>query len=87
MGTLLDNNKWELNLSKTSLTDAKKTELAKGPNYALTPMHIPNVDYITALKSMCPKLKEDDAMELRADSNSLLRRVKVPKSNLTKQGK
>ena len=36
---------------------------------------------------MCPKLKEDDAMELRADINSLPRRAKVPKSNLTKQEK
>ena len=50
-------------------------------------MHIPNIDYITAIESMCPKLKEDDAMELGADINSLLRRAKVPKSNLTKQEK
>ena len=86
-GTLLDNNKWVINLSKTSLTDCQKAVLAKGPNYAITPMHIPNIDYITAIESMCPKLKEDDAMELRADINSLLRRAKVPKSNLTKQDK
>ena len=36
---------------------------------------------------MCPKLKEDDAMELRSDINSLLRKAKVPKSNSTKQEK
>ena len=36
---------------------------------------------------MCPKLKEDDAMELRADINSLLRKAKVPKSYLTSQEK
>ena len=36
---------------------------------------------------MCPKLKEDDAMELRLDINSLLRKAKVPKSNITKQEK
>ena len=50
-------------------------------------MHIPNVDYITAIESMCPKLKEEDAMELRAYINSLHRRAKVPKANLTKQEK
>ena len=44
-----------------------------------------NVDYITAIESVCPKLKEEDAMELRVDVNSLLRRAKVPKANLTKQ--
>ena len=43
------------------------------------------MDYITAIESVCPKLKEEDAMELRADINSLLRKAKVPKDNLTKQ--
>ena len=36
---------------------------------------------------MCPKLKEDDAMELRLDINSLPRKAKIPISNLTKQEK
>ena len=43
------------------------------------------MDYITAIESVCPKLKEEDAMELRADINLLLRRGKVPKDNLSKQ--
>ena len=81
------NNKWVINLSKTSLTEAQKAVLAKGPNYAITPSHIPNVDYITAIESMCPKLREDDAMELRSDINSILRKAKVAKANLTKQEK
>ena len=46
-------------------------------------MHIPNVNYITAIESVC-QLMEEDAMELREDVNSLLRRAKVPKANLTK---
>ena len=50
-------------------------------------MHILNADYITAIELMCPKLKEEDAMELRADIKSLLRKAKVPKANLTKQEK
>ena len=83
----IDNNKWVINLSKTSLTEAQKAMLTKGPNYAITPSHIPNVDYITAIESMCPKLKEDDAMELRADINSLLGRAKAPQVQLNKTGK
>ena len=75
------------NLSKTRSTEAQEAVLAKGPNYATTPIHILNVDYITAIESVCPKLKEEDAMELRADVNSLLRRAKVLKANLTKQEK
>ena len=36
---------------------------------------------------MCPKLKEEDAVELRVDINSILRKAKVPKSKLTRQEK
>ena len=43
------------------------------------------MDYIRAIESVCPKLKEEDTMELRANVNSLLRRAKVPKANLTRQ--
>ena len=34
---------------------------------------------------MCPKLKEEDAIELRANINSILRKAQVPKPNLTRQ--
>ena len=48
-------------------------------------MHILNVDFIRAVESICPKLKEEDAMEARADINSLLRKDQAPKPNLTRQ--
>ena len=63
----------------------QKSVLAKGPNFSLAPINIPNVEYITAVKSMCTKLKEEDAMELRADVNALLRRAKAPKPNITRE--
>ena len=74
-----------INLSKTKLTEGQKSVLAKGPNFSITPKYIPNVDYITAVESMCSKLKEGDAMELRSDINALLRNTKAPKPNLTRQ--
>ena len=80
-----NNNKWVINLSSISLTEAQKSVLAKGPNYSITPKYIPNVEYITAVESMCSKLKEEEAMELRLDVNMLLRKAKVPKPNLTRQ--
>ena len=80
-----NNNKWVINLSKTSLTEGQRSVLAKGPNFSITPKHIPSVDYITAVESMCPKLKEEDPKELRANINSLLRKAQVPKPNLTRQ--
>ena len=80
-----DINKWVINLSKTELTLAQKSLLAKGPNFAISPNNIPNLEYITAIESMCPKLKEEDASELRANINALLRKGKAPKPNLNKQ--
>ena len=80
-----NNNKWVINLSKTSLTGGQRSVVAKGPNFSIAPRYIPNIDYITAVESMCPKLKEEDAKELRANINSLLRKAKAPKPNLTKQ--
>ena len=79
------NSKWVINLSKTSLNKGQISILAKGPNFAIAPRHIPNIDYITAIESVCHKLKGEEAGELEADINSLLRRVQVPKPNLTKQ--
>ena len=59
--------------------------LAKGPNFSIAPNNIPNMDYITAVESMCGRLKEEDAMALRTDINALLRKAKIPKPNLTKE--
>ena len=59
-----DINKWVINLSKTELTPAQKSLLAKGPNFAILPNNIPNLEYITSIESMCPKLKEEDVSEL-----------------------
>ena len=80
-----DIDKWVINLSKKELTPAQKSVLAKGPNFSIAPNNIPNMDYITAVESMCGKLKEEDAMALRTDINALLRKAKVPKPNLTKE--
>ena len=80
-----NNNKWVINLSKTRLTEGQMSVLAKGPNFAITPKYIPNVDYITAVEPMCSKLNEEDAMELRSNISALLRKSKAPKPNLTRE--
>ena len=78
-------DKWVINLSKQKLTQAQISVLAKGPNFSIASNNIPNLDYITAVETMCGKLKEEDAMALRTDINALLRKAKIPKSNLTKE--
>ena len=58
---------------KFSLTQAQLSVLAKGPNFAIAPNKPLNVDYIKAIESVCHKLTDQDAEEVRADINTLLR--------------
>ena len=67
------NPKWVINLSSKPLTQAQRSVLAKGPNYAVTPRQPPNLEYITAIEAACTKLSQQDAEELRADINRVLR--------------
>ena len=67
------NPKWIINLSNKPLIPAQWSVLAKGPNYAVTPKQPPNVEYITAIEAACTKLSQQDAEELRADINRVLR--------------
>ena len=67
------NPKWVINLSSKPLTSAQRSVPAKGPNFASTPRHPPNLEYITAIESACTKLSQQDAEELSADINWVLR--------------
>ena len=64
---------------------AQESLLSKGPNFAIAPKNPPNLDYITAKETACQKLSSQDAEELRADINGLLRKSHAPKPNLTKE--
>ena len=78
------NPKWVINLSTKPLTPVQRSVLAKGPNFAVTPRQPPNLEYITAIEAACTKLSQQDAEELRADVNRVLRSSHTPKPNLTK---
>ena len=67
------NPKWIINLSNKPLTLAQRSVLAKEPNFAVTPRQPPNLEYITAIEAVCTKLSQQDAEELRADINRVLR--------------
>ena len=67
------NPKWVINLSNKPLTQAQRFVLAKGPNFAVTPRQPPHLEYITAIEAACTKLSQQDAEELRADINRVLR--------------
>ena len=72
------NPKWVINLSNKPLTAAQRSVLAKGPNYVVTPRQPPNLKYITTIEAACTKLSQQDAEELRADINRVLRFSQPP---------
>ena len=73
-----------INLSKVELTWAQRSLLEKVLNFVISPSNIPNLDYITAIETVCSKLKEEDAAELRGEINGILKKGKIPKPNLDK---
>ena len=66
------------------MTPAQRSVLAEGPNSVVTPRQPPNLEYITAIEAACTKLSQQDAEELRADINRVLRYSCPTKPNLTK---
>ena len=67
------NPKWVINLSSKPLTQTQRSVLAKGPNFVVSHEHPPNLEYITAIESVCTKLCQQDAEECRAEINRVLR--------------
>ena len=74
------NPRWVINLSNKPLTPVQRSVLAKGPNFAVTPRQPPNLEYITAIEAACTKLSQQDAEELRADVNRVLRTSHPPQT-------
>ena len=80
-------NKWVVNLSKLPLTPAQESLLSKEANFSLATNNPPNLEFISAIASVHKRLLEQDAQELRAEINYLLKRAKTPRSNITKEEK
>ena len=78
------NPKWVINLSNKPLTPAQRSVLAKQPNFVVSPKQPSNLEYITAIEAACTKLSLQDAEELRAEVNRVLRSSHPPNPNLTK---
>ena len=72
------NPKWVINLSSKPLTTAQRCVLAKGPNFVVTPKQPPNLEFITAIEAACTKLSQQDAEELKAEVNRVLRSSHPP---------
>ena len=76
--------KWAVNLSKYKTSKPQESLLAKGLNFSPSPTKIPYDEYIIATEKACRKLNNNEATVLRSEMAGLLRNVKPPKSNITK---
>jgi hypothetical protein len=87
-GTLEANQKDEvINLSNTVLDDVTKKVLTKGLNFATTPKRIPYETVISNVEETIirNKVPTEDADNLRQDVAIVLRKSRVPKSNITEE--
>ncbi|XP_066263270.1 uncharacterized protein [Branchiostoma lanceolatum] len=82
-------DKWVINLSDKELSTAHKQLLGKGLNFALTVTKIPTDDLIICTEQACRILKEDsaDADELRAKTVDMIKKAKLPPSNISHEEK
>ena len=76
---------WVKNLSDKPLTQAQRRLLAHGPNYAIIPRNHPKEEYIAAIEQACHKLKEGEVDELRVEVKNLLKKVKTPRSSISRE--
>ena len=78
-------SKWVKNLSDMPLTQAQRSLLAHGPNYAVIPKVTPKEEYIAAIEQACHKLEEGKVDELRVEVKNLLKKAKTPRSNISRE--
>ena len=78
-------SKWVKNLSDKPLTQAQRSLLAHGPNYAVIPKNPSKEEYIAAIEQPCHKLKEGEVDELRVEVKNLLKKAKTPRSNISRE--
>ena len=78
-------SKWVRNLSDKPLTQAQRSLLAQGPNYAVIPRVPPKEEYIAAIEQACHKLEEGKVDELRVEVKHLLKKAITPRSYISKE--
>ena len=79
--------KWLHNLSSTPFTDAQMKILSRGPNFAILPRNPPVGEYIASIENACMKLKPGKADELRGKIKTILKKIKNPTNNITREEK
>ena len=80
-----NNQNWVRNLSRRLLTKAQEKILSHGPNYAIVTKEPPIGEYIAHVERVCQSLTQGEAEELRGEVKSIMKKIKSPKSNISKE--
>ena len=77
--------RWVRNISSKPLTEAQVRLLSHGPNYAVVPKKPLTMEYIAAIEKACTSLQPGKADELRGEVKAHIKKMQLPKLNLTKE--
>jgi hypothetical protein len=84
--SVVDKNRWVMNVSSKELSDTEVSVLKKGLNFAITPKKMPIKEVITSTETACYYLRNPEiAQSLRGEVVKVLKSVKMPKSNCTRE--
>ena len=61
--------------------------MSRGPNFAILPKNPPVGKYIASIENACTKLKPGKAEELRGEIKTILKKIKTPANNITREEK
>ena len=72
------------NISQHQLSEAEKSILARGLNFAVTPKRIPTEEFILATELACERITDPgDKAALRNEVAGILRTARLPPDNIT----
>ena len=77
--------KWVVNLSSQPLSQAERSLLTHGPNYAVTSRCPPVIECITTIEEVCQKMEKGEVEELRGEVKAILKRAHPPKPNISRE--
>ena len=80
-----NNQNWVRKLSKRPLTKAQEKILSHGPNYAIVTKELPIGECIDQVEKVCQNIKQGEAEELRGEVKIIRKKIKPPKSNISKE--
>ena len=80
-----NNQNWVRNLSRRPLTKAQEKILSHGPNYAIVTKEPPIEEYIAQVEKVCQSLKQGEAEKLRGKVKLIMKKIRPPKSNISKE--